>query len=85
MSSKHFLQKVQTGEILVSDGATGTNLLARGLPRGVVAETWLFEKPDAILKLHQDFVEAGADIQFVGELRHSLEDIYLRMIRTEEE
>lgn len=29
-------------------------------------------------------VEAGADIQFVGELRHSLEDIYLQMIRKEE-
>jgi ABC-2 type transport system ATP-binding protein len=25
-------------------------------------------------------VEAGADVQFVGELRHSLEDIYLQMI-----
>jgi len=25
-------------------------------------------------------VEAGAEIQFVGELRHSLEDIYLQMI-----
>ncbi len=62
MSSKNFLQKIQSGEILVSDGATGTNLLARGLPRGTVAETWLFEKPDAILELHQDFVKAGADI-----------------------
>jgi ABC-2 type transport system ATP-binding protein len=29
-------------------------------------------------------VEAGADIQFVGELRHSLEDIYLQMIQTKE-
>lgn len=27
-------------------------------------------------------VEAGADIQFVGELRHSLEDVYLRMVRS---
>jgi ABC-2 type transport system ATP-binding protein len=25
-------------------------------------------------------VEAGAAIQFVGELRHSLEDVYLRLI-----
>jgi len=25
-------------------------------------------------------VEAGAQIQFVGELRHSLEDVYLQMI-----
>jgi ABC-2 type transport system ATP-binding protein len=39
------------------------------------------ENPVILRKL----VEAGADIQFVGELRHSLEDIYLRMIRTEEE
>jgi ABC-2 type transport system ATP-binding protein len=37
------------------------------------------ENPVILRKL----VEAGADIQFVGELRHSLEDIYLRMIRTE--
>jgi ABC-2 type transport system ATP-binding protein len=29
-------------------------------------------------------VEAGAGVQFVGELRHSLEDIYLEMIRQEE-
>ena len=29
-------------------------------------------------------VEAGASIQFVGELRHSLEDIYLQLINEEE-
>lgn len=29
-------------------------------------------------------VEAGAGVQFVGELRHSLEDIYLEMIHQEE-
>ena len=27
-------------------------------------------------------VEAGADVQFVGELRHSLEDVYLRLLDT---
>jgi ABC-2 type transport system ATP-binding protein len=30
-------------------------------------------------------VEAGADIQFVGELRRSLEDIYLKLIKEDEE
>lgn len=30
-------------------------------------------------------VSAGADIQFVGELRHSLEDIYLQTIRDKEQ
>lgn len=62
MSTKSFLQRIQAGEVLISDGATGTNLLARGLPRGVVSEAWLFEKPDAIIELHRDFLQAGADI-----------------------
>jgi ABC-2 type transport system ATP-binding protein len=26
-------------------------------------------------------VQAGADVQFVGELRHSLEDVYLELVR----
>lgn len=38
------------------------------------------ENPQIIRKL----VEAGAEVQFVGELKHSLEDVYLRMIRVEE-
>lgn len=33
--------------------------------------------PDLIRTL----VSAGADIQFVGELRHSLEDVYLRLVK----
>jgi len=33
--------------------------------------------PEIVRKL----VGAGADIQFVGELRHSLEDVYLRLVR----
>jgi ABC-2 type transport system ATP-binding protein len=28
-------------------------------------------------------VEAGAEVQFVGELRHSLEDVYLRLLETQ--
>lgn len=57
-----FLEKVESGQALVSDGATGTNLQKRGLPRGVSSEAWLFEKPDEIISLHRDFVRAGADI-----------------------
>jgi hypothetical protein len=26
-------------------------------------------------------VNAGADVQFVGELRHSLEDVYLQLVK----
>lgn len=57
-----FLDRIKAGEILVADGATGTNLQKQGLPRGVSSEAWLFDKPDAIVALHKAFIQAGADI-----------------------
>jgi 5-methyltetrahydrofolate--homocysteine methyltransferase len=57
-----FLEQLKTGKILVADGATGTNLQARGLPRGVSGESWVLEKPEEIVRLHTDFIQAGADI-----------------------
>jgi len=62
MAQLTFLQRISASERLVSDGATGTNLQRRGLPPGAAAETWVLEKPEEILHLHQDFVAAGADI-----------------------
>jgi ABC-2 type transport system ATP-binding protein len=35
-------------------------------------------------KIVRTLVEAGAEVQFVGELRRSLEDIYLKLIKEEE-
>jgi len=57
-----FTDRLLSGEILISDGATGTNLQARGLPPGISPETWLFERPEAILNLHEEFVAAGSDV-----------------------
>ena len=57
-----FLDRVKNGEHLVADGATGTNLLQRGLPRGVTAEAWMLQKPEEIVRLHADFIQSGADI-----------------------
>lgn len=57
-----FLDRLRTGEVLVADGATGTNLQQRGLGRGVPAERWVLDNPDQIVRLHQDFIAAGADL-----------------------
>ena len=62
MVEQSFLSKLNSKAILVSDGATGTNLIARGLPGGAIAESWVIEKPERIIQLHKDFIEAGADI-----------------------
>lgn len=57
-----FLTRLQAGEVLVADGATGTNLQLVGLPPGTSPEEWVFDQPDRILALQRSFVEAGSDL-----------------------
>jgi 5-methyltetrahydrofolate--homocysteine methyltransferase len=52
----------QNNKTLLSDGATGTNLQQRGLERGTPPEVWVLEKPEEIIKLNRDFIEAGSNI-----------------------
>ena len=47
---------------LLADGATGTNLFDVGLTSGDAPELWNEAHPDRIRRLHQNFVDAGADI-----------------------
>ncbi len=58
----NFLERIKAGQVLVADGATGTNLQQRGLERGAAAEIWVLERPQEIVRLHRDFLAAGADI-----------------------
>jgi 5-methyltetrahydrofolate--homocysteine methyltransferase len=51
-----------TGRTLLADGATGTNYFAAGLQSGDPPEFWTVEHPDRVVALHQQFVDAGADI-----------------------
>src|SRR5919109_4391619 len=47
---------------LLADGATGTNLFNIGLASGDAPELWNATHPDRIQRLHQQFIDAGADI-----------------------
>jgi 5-methyltetrahydrofolate--homocysteine methyltransferase len=57
-----FSERLNAGEVLVADGATGTNLQAVGLPPGTTPEEWVFDQPDRIRALQRSFVEAGSDL-----------------------
>jgi 5-methyltetrahydrofolate--homocysteine methyltransferase len=48
--------------VLLADGATGTNYFRAGLTAGEPPEFWTVERPEEVKRLHQQFVEAGADI-----------------------
>jgi methionine synthase I (cobalamin-dependent) len=62
----NLLQTLQSGAPLLADGATGTMLQGMGLPIGEAPERWTLEKPDAIRKLAQLYVNAGSDIIYTN-------------------
>src|SRR5215210_4796275 len=57
-----FIERLNSSEILVADGATGSNLQKMGLKPGRPPEDLIIDSPDIVLKLASSFVEAGADI-----------------------
>lgn len=59
MSLKGYLA---SGRVLIADGATGTMLMAAGLPAGMAPEIWNVEAPVQIMALHQTYLEAGSQI-----------------------
>lgn len=50
--------------IRLMDGATGSNLMKAGMPRGVCTEQWVLEHPDAILTLQSAYKAAGSDMVY---------------------
>ena len=56
------LARLKRGEVLVGDGAWGTQLMQRGLPPGEPPEWFALEKPETIEEVARLYVEAGADL-----------------------
>ncbi|UCF77733.1 MAG: homocysteine S-methyltransferase family protein [Candidatus Eiseniibacteriota bacterium] len=49
-------------EIIVADGATGTLLMAQGLPSDSPPEEWNLSRPEKVRDVHRSYLEAGARI-----------------------
>jgi methionine synthase I (cobalamin-dependent) len=49
-------------DVLLVDGAMGTNLFALGLANGAPGELWNVEQPADVRSVYQAFVDAGSDI-----------------------
>ena len=56
------LRALQSGRVIIADGATGTMLQEAGLPTGMPPEAWLLENPDAIRGVHEGYLAAGAEL-----------------------
>ena len=53
---------LQSREIILLDGATGTFLMNAGLTQGAPPEVWNVEHPERILEMHHAYVDAGAGL-----------------------
>lgn len=87
MTKEEFRQLAKKTVLL--DGATGSNLMAAGMPRGICTEQWVLEHKDVILKLQRAYVEAGSQIIYaptfggnrINLASHGLEDRIVEMNR----
>lgn len=57
----NFMELLKT-KILVVDGAMGTMLQERGLPKGACPEAFNLTNPELIAEIHREYLSAGADI-----------------------
>jgi 5-methyltetrahydrofolate--homocysteine methyltransferase len=52
----------QNGEVLVADGAWGTEFFKRGLMQGSPPDEWNITHPEIVREITREYVDAGADI-----------------------
>ena len=54
-------QLCSQGPVLL-DGATGSNLMKAGMPRGCCTEEWILANPEKLVSLQRSYAEAGSQI-----------------------
>jgi 5-methyltetrahydrofolate--homocysteine methyltransferase len=59
---KKITERVKQGKILVSDGAWGTFLHAKGLKPGQCPELWNIEHVDEVFDIAKSYIDVGADM-----------------------
>ena len=60
--TESFLDRLRRGEILVSDGAIGSMLIADGLPPGHCPDLVTLEEPETLVTIARQYLEAGSDL-----------------------
>ncbi len=62
MLSKQEFQNLINQGILLLDGATGSNLMKSGMPRGCCTEEWIINHPEVIIDLQRKYYQAGSRV-----------------------
>lgn len=62
--TKQEFARLADEKIILLDGATGSNLILAGMPRGISTEQWIIENPSALIDLQRAYAKAGSDIVY---------------------
>ncbi len=63
MTREEWKERVKRKPVLL-DGATGSNLLASGMPRGICTESWILEHKEVLIHLQREYQKAGSEILY---------------------
>ena len=69
MEGPDSLDKWLANGVLISDGAWGTQLQARGLPAGIIPDTWNLTHPEQVEAVARAYVEAGSQVILTNSFR----------------
>ena len=58
------IKSLLTKQIIILDGAFGTELQKKGLPGGICPEKWCLDNPEIIQDLYTSYQKAGAQIVY---------------------
>ncbi len=63
MEKREFLELIEK-QILILDGATGTELQKKGMPSGVCPEKWVIENPQTIKEIQKNYINSGSNVVY---------------------
>ena len=60
------MEQLSKGEVLLAEGAMGTEMQKSGLEQGDCGEEWNVTKPSQVREIHQSYVEVGVDLIYTN-------------------
>lgn len=60
--NRESFRRLTDSKIIMLDGATGSNLMAAGMPAGACPEQWILDNPKVIVKLQREYIKAGTNV-----------------------
>ena len=60
--NKELFKTLLNSRVVILDGATGSNLMDKGMPVGVCPEEWIINNPKALIDLQREYIKAGSNI-----------------------